>query len=57
MGYNSVITMLVEKGAKVNIKNSRGQTPLTALTGRNRQAADSSRSSTVELLRKLGATD
>jgi ankyrin repeat protein len=57
MGYDRVITMLVEKGANVNIKNSRGQTPLTALTGRNRQAADSSRSSTVELLRQLGAID
>jgi ankyrin repeat protein len=50
MAYDSVIKLLAEKGANLNIKNGRGQTPLGALTGRNRRT-----SPTIDLLRKLGA--
>ncbi len=55
MGYDSVIKLLAEKGANLNIRNSRGDTPLGALMGRNRQA--SRISPTIELLRKLGAVE
>jgi ankyrin repeat protein len=63
MGYDSVIELLAEKGANLNIKNKRGQTPLGQLV-RPRGAAESSgdsygvagvKQSTVALLRKLGA--
>jgi ankyrin repeat protein len=58
MNYDSVIKLLAEKGANLNTKNSRGLTPLAALTGgRNRQATENSRNSTIELLRKLGGTE
>jgi len=40
------VGMLAEKGAKLNIKNNRGQTPLKV-----------ARSNTAELLRRLGATE
>jgi ankyrin repeat protein len=50
MGYDRVIKLLAEKGANLNVKNSRGLTPLAALRGRNN-------SSTADLLRKLGAVD
>jgi ankyrin repeat protein len=52
MGYDRVIQMLAEKGANLNAKNTRGQSPLAALLARNRQATQ-----TIELLRKLGATE
>jgi ankyrin repeat protein len=50
MGYDRVVKLLAEKGANLNVKNSRGLTPLAALRGRNN-------SSTAELLRKLGAVE
>jgi ankyrin repeat protein len=65
MGYDSVIQLLADKGANLNVKNKRGQTPLGLLT-RARGPADGGaggdvyggpgvRQSTVALLRKLGA--
>jgi ankyrin repeat protein len=58
MGYNRVIQLLADHGARLDIKNARGQTALGALTaGRNRAAADSPRNVTIELLRKLGAAE
>ena len=65
MGYDSVIQLLADKGANLNVKNKRGQTPLGTLT-RARGGADGGgggdqygvpgvRQSTVALLRKLGA--
>jgi ankyrin repeat protein len=54
LGYNAVVKLLADKGANLNVKNSRGLTPLGVLTGR---AADTSRSSTIDLLRKLGAVE
>jgi ankyrin repeat protein len=58
MNYDGVIKLLAEKGANLNAKNTRGLTPLAALTGgRNRQTTENSRNSTIELLRKLGGTE
>jgi ankyrin repeat protein len=54
MGYDVLVKLLVEKGAKLDIKNTRGQTPLAVVSSRN---GTSSPSSTAELLRKLGATN
>jgi ankyrin repeat protein len=48
-GYDTVVTALVERGANINARNARGQTPLGALLARK------SRPNTIELLRKLGA--
>ena len=72
MRYDTVIQFLVDHGAQVNAKNKRGLTPLGALLssgrggrGRGGAAADASgddasgpsaSTSTVALLRKLGAT-
>ena len=47
-GFNSAVAWLIEKGARVDVKNSRGQTPLVAAARHPR---------TVELLRRLGAND
>jgi uncharacterized protein len=54
IGYNSVIKLLVEKGAKLDAKNNRGVTPLGLLTGRGQ---DVFRPETVDLLRKMGAVE
>jgi ankyrin repeat protein len=64
-GYDTVVQLLVDKGARVDAKNGRGQTPLGVLTGGTRvasgTAASGSRSiahpTTAELLRKLGAVE
>jgi ankyrin repeat protein len=68
--FNRVIELLAAKGAQINVKNKRGQTPLAAAEGggaaggaRRRiasgtqAAASSPASPTVALLRKLGAVD
>jgi ankyrin repeat protein len=72
LGHNSVVQFLVDHGAQLNVKNKRGQTPLTALlnSGRGRGAVsagadltgiDTPRPSpfpeTAALLRKLGASE
>jgi ankyrin repeat protein len=48
-GYDTVVSTLVARGANLNARNAKGQTPLGALVERK------SRPRTVELLRKLGA--
>jgi ankyrin repeat protein len=63
MGYDSVIQLLAEKNANLNVKNKRGQTPLGLLTrakagggaGDDAYGGPGVRQSTVALLRKLGA--
>lgn len=58
-GYDTVVAFLVEKGARLDVTNKRGQTPLAVAMGspgRNPTAAPP-RKSTVELLRRLGAKD
>jgi ankyrin repeat protein len=71
MGYNTVIQLLVDRGARLNAKNKRGLTPLGALLGggrggrgRGAAAADAGddpaagpSSGTIALLRQLGATE
>ena len=52
-GYDTVVTLLVEKGADLNARNKRGLTPLGALLGRS----SASRQSTIALLRSRGAQD
>jgi ankyrin repeat protein len=48
-GYDTVVSTLVARGANLNARNAKGQTPLGALVERK------SRPRTIELLRKLGA--
>ncbi len=66
MGFDSVVQLLADKGADVNVKNKRGLTPLALARGNNGRrgfAGDdeagpgASGASTTALLRKLGATE
>jgi ankyrin repeat protein len=66
LGYDRVVQFLADKGAQLNVKNARGQTPLAALTrGRGQPAAAGAANpsgkiahpSTADLLRKLGAVE
>ena len=56
-GFNAVIRYLVSKGAGIDLRNKRGQTPLS-ITEADAKSGDGrpSLQSTAELLRKLGAT-
>lgn len=59
-GFNSVIQFLADKGADLNVKNKREQTPLAIAQSRQPVAGDSianDRQSVADLLRKLGAKD
>ncbi|MBI3050447.1 MAG: ankyrin repeat domain-containing protein [Acidobacteria bacterium] len=66
-GYNSVVKYLVDKGARLDVRNKKGQTPLAAATtGTLAMSSPPSRflpippgpkKSTIELLRSLGATE
>jgi ankyrin repeat protein len=60
--YTSVIQFLADSGARLDVKNKRGQTPLSIVMGARRpqdtagdQTIDAAARSTVDLLRKLGA--
>jgi ankyrin repeat protein len=55
---NRVIQTLVEKGAKLDVKNEKGQTPL-AIAASSRPGSDKpdAANPTAELLKKLGAKD
>src|SRR5207248_5618189 len=44
-GYNAIVQVLVDKGAKLDLKNKRGRTPM---------AGASAAKGTADLLRKLG---
>ena len=48
-GYETVVRALAERGANLNARNLRGQTPLGALVARK------ARPNMIDLLRKLGA--
>lgn len=58
-GYDSVVRVLVERGANVNARNKKGLTPLGSLLGRRGTATEASppRQKTIALLRELGAQD
>jgi hypothetical protein len=56
------VRLLAGKRANLNVKNNRGLTPLSALTGGPAAASNARRTeplhpSTAELLRKLGAVE
>jgi uncharacterized protein len=66
MGFDSVVQLLADKGANVNVKNKRGLTPLALARGNNGRRGfagddeagpEASGASTTALLRKLGATE
>ena len=54
-GYDTVVSALAERGANLNARNAKGQTPLGALVELKSPSVASRTSSTIELLRKLGA--
>ena len=60
-GFDTVVRLLAERGADLNIRNSKGQTPLGALLGRGPNGVvypvRSPRPKTVDLLRSLGAVE
>lgn len=57
-GFNRVIQLLADKGAHLDARNKRGQTPLSIAEAGSKNNGDGSPSlqSTAELLRTLGAT-
>jgi ankyrin repeat protein len=64
LGYNRVVEMLAQAGAKLSVANKRGQTPLAVLTGGRIETVRApsrtnrpERQTTIELLRRLGATE
>jgi uncharacterized protein len=66
MGFDSVVQLLADKGADVNVKNKRGLTPLALARGGggrrgvpadDEAGPDSSGASTTALLRRLGAAE
>ncbi|MXZ72186.1 MAG: hypothetical protein F4Z04_11900 [Acidobacteria bacterium] len=55
-GYDSVVEYLVAQGARTDLENAEGRTPLAlAQRGALRGRGDGPHESTVELLRRLGA--
>lgn len=58
-GYDSIVQLLADKGAKLDVKNKRGQTPLALTLARPKGGAEGQPryKSTADLLRKLGATE
>lgn len=63
-GFSRVVLLLTEKGADLNVKNKRGQTPLRAAMDAAQlravptdPAATTAFQATIELLRKVGATE
>ena len=51
-GYDTVVKFLVEKGARLDVRNAEGQTPLGAAMASRRRPK-----STIELLRAFGAKE
>jgi ankyrin repeat protein len=52
-GYGEVVKLLADRGADLNVRNTRGLTPLGALQGRT----GAKRQSMIDLLKSLGATE
>ena len=56
--FNTVVEFLAQRGAKLDVKNKRGQTPLAMTAGQQLAFEDSQAyKSTADLLRKLGAKE
>lgn len=51
-GYDTVVKFLVEKGARLDLRNAEGQTPVSAAMAARRRPT-----STIELLRSFGAKE
>jgi ankyrin repeat protein len=56
-GFVSVVQFLAERGADVNARNKRGQTPLSVITSDRSTTEDIRQQRTADLLRKLGAEE
>ncbi len=56
-GYNRIIQLLADKGAKLDAKNKTGQTPLAMTRISKASYGQISLKSTADLLRKLGAAE
>lgn len=67
-GFNTVVQLLADKGARLEARNQKGQTPLAVAASSNQDsdrsgsasssaAAGEGRMSTADLLRKLGARE
>ncbi len=56
-GFNEVIQLLAAKGANVNLKTKRGQTPLKMALGYGAAGGTHAREDTAAVLRKLGGTE
>ena len=58
-GYDSVVRLFVEKGAKLDARNKRGRTPLslTAVTREGATNGEKDLKQTAEVLRALGAKE
>ncbi len=56
LGLNSVVHFLADRGARLDAKNQREQTPL-ALASRLGETADAGPETTADLLRRLGAKE
>jgi ankyrin repeat protein len=61
-GYVSVVQLLADRGAKLDVKNKRGQTPLMMTQARRKYGDDEGEpppglKATADLLRKLGAAE
>ena len=54
-GFPDVVAFLTESGAKVNVENKRGQTPLTRFARRRPEVSDEATRATGDLLHGLGA--
>ena len=58
--FDNIVQYLIEKGAKLDVQNGCGQTPLTLANGTNARGLiqiPRERKSTTELLKKFGASE
>jgi ankyrin repeat protein len=64
LGYDRVIQLLADSGARLSVRNKRGQTPLALVGGKKGEAlrapdrsGRTAQQSTADLLRRLGAVE
>ena len=56
-GHDRIVEYLVARGARLDVKNEAGRTPLALARGQGRGRSAEPHHSTVELLRRLGARE